>query len=284
MSLLSRSELDLVLYPERVAWHCIRHELRLRGGHQHHASGIIPCEISEDNGMPWLNAVKILEVTLPSLAEHKMEVNVILSNHFMQYILVPWFDKLSDDEEMAIARHRFKDVYGGAADSWSVRISQGRAGVPALAGAVDTKLLDELRGLMGRMNLNIKSIQPHLMVACNSCRASLEGRNAWLALLEPGSLCLALLEKGQLAWIRKMRIGDDWHEELATILEREAYLADANADMDDVLMWAPHLEDTENLEVGRWKIQQMYPGTNSGWRQEYGGSLYTGAGGENGSA
>lgn len=258
MSLLSRSELRIALHPERIELHRSGRKLTLQGYQRHvDDKAIIPCAPGADAARPWNSALQTLETNLPSFVEPGTEVSVILSNHFMHYLLVPWLSKLSDEEEMVFARHCFKEMYGSAAESWSVRTSPGPAGVATVASAVDTRLLEELRALLGRMGLDIKSIQPDLMEAYNNCQDVLEGRDAWIALLEPGSLCLAVLRKGQLTWIRNLRIGDVWHEELPTLLEREAYLADAEAAMDDVFLWAPYLESTEIPAVERWKIWHL---------------------------
>ena len=279
MSLLSRNELRIVLSPEQIALLHTERKLTLRGYQSEApAKTIIPCEAAADGEMPWSRAVKTLEMTLPSFINQKPEVNVTLSNHFMRYLLVPWIDKMNDAEEMIFARHCFREMYGNAADSWTVRSSPGRAGVATLASAVDTGLLDDLRGSLGQMGLDIKSIQPHLMAAFNSCQPSLKGRSAWVALLEPGSLCLAVLQKGQFAWIRMLRIGDAWQEELATILQREAYLADVDTEMDEVLLWAPHLEDIGIPAVGRWKIRHLEPSVNLRHGPEHGGMQNLAAG------
>lgn len=209
MSLLLRNELDIVLSPGRIELLHVERRLTLRGYKSYvRENEIISCDIPATGETAWSSAVKMLEMKLPSFIECKMHTSVILSNHFMHYILVPWLDKMNDEEEMIFAQHCFREVYGSVADSWNVRISPSKAGDATLASAVDSRLLEELRGLLGRMGFPIKSIQPQLMVAFNSCRTSLQGRNAWIALLEPGSLCLAVLRKGQLVWIRKLRIGE----------------------------------------------------------------------------
>lgn len=261
MSPLSRSELSIVLCPEQIGLLRTEHKLTLHGyRHDVQSRKIIPCEGRAFGDKPWSRAIETLETALPSIIRRRMAVRVVLSNHFMHYVLVPWLDKLSDEEEMALARHCFKEMYGNAADSLRVRISPGRAGIATLACAVDVNLLDDLSKLIGRLRLDLKSIQPHLMVAYNSCRSSLEGRSAWVALLEPDNLCLAALQKGQVVWIRKMPIGEDWNEELPTLLEREAYLADTGVAMDEVFLWAPHLEEVDIPRGWRGKIRQLTPG------------------------
>ena len=264
MSLLSHSELCIVIYPGQLVMLNVTDKLTLRGLRRHvQTQAHIPCEAGGGD-MPWSGAIEALATALPSFAKRNMKVTVILSNHFVHYVLVPWCDKLNGEkEEMAYARHCFREVYGDATDAWELRLSPNKAGVPALASAVDKKLLDELRGLLGRAGVGIKSIQPHLMAAHNICHASLHGRSAWLALLEPDNLCLAMLHKGQWAWMRKMRIGEAWHEELPTILEREECLAGAEAAVNEVLLWAPHLHEKHGSgdgripASGRWQFQHL---------------------------
>lgn len=280
MSRLLPDELRIVLCPERVALLRSGRKLTLRGYKRDVLdSGIVACEPAAAGDKPWRGALNTLELALPSFTQRKMKVEVILSNHFVQYILVPWLDNLSDEEELAFAHHCFREVHGTAADSWSVRTSPGRAGAATIASAVDTALLEELRALLERMGLDIHSIQPHLMTACNSCRNSLEGRSAWVALLEPGNLCLARLQQGELVWIRKLRIGDAWDEELPALLEREQLLADAEDASNEVLLWAPQLETAYLTVAGRWQIRQLKPGQDADDRQAYAGlhSMMAGA-------
>lgn len=258
MSLLSPNWLEIVLYPDRVVLIHTKRKLTLHGYRKvillHK---IIPCQAVTDDELPWHSAIRTLETALSMFVNLKPEVNVSLSNHFMQYLLVPWFDKMSDEEDRVLARHSFKEIFGEAADRWDVLTSPGIAGVPTLASAVDERLLEELRGLLQRLGLAVKSIRPHLMVAINSCQPILKWRSAWLALLEPGCLCLAVLKEGQVVWIRKLRIGNAWREELSPILQREAYLADTGVEMNEVFLWAPQLEGLDMPNMGWQKFEHF---------------------------
>ncbi len=271
MSLLSRNSLDIVLYPKQISLLRATRKLSLHGYEtQVHARKLIDCETPADGEMPWHQSIRKLEMMLPTFVGFKPEVNVTLSNQFAQYLLVPWVDEMSDEEEMVFAQQCFRDIYGDAVDSWSIRVSPGRAGAASLACAVDTRLLDELRGSLDKMGLDIKSIQPYLMSVFNSCRSTLEGRSAWIVLLEPGSLCLAVLRKGQLEWIRKLPVGEAWEKELQAILQREAYLTDTGMEVNDVLLWAPYLQQWDIQAVGRWKIMRLPSSDKFGRDQETG--------------
>ncbi len=258
MSLLSRNRLSIVVSPSQIAMLHTRREWTWRGG-QLDVVGRELIRPDAKGKTEWGGVMGALGDALPRFAQPGMRATLILSNHFVNYVLVPWRDNMSDDDELAYARHCFTDLYGEASDLWDIRVSPSSSGAPALASAVDRGLLDELHRLVERSGIGIKSIQPHLMVAFNSCHSGLHGRTAWFALLEPGNLCLSLLQKGQFAWVRKIRIGDAWHDELPRILEREAYLADDGLETCDVFLWAPQLEGKNILARGRWNIMHLKP-------------------------
>lgn len=270
MSLLSRSRLNIVLCPSHIALMCTGRKLTLQGM-KHSLMGKESFHSRNDGEMPWSGALDALGTALPRFVQRDMQASVILSNHFVHYVLVPWCDGLSEEDEVTYARHCFRELYSDAADAWEVRVSPNSSGLPTLASAVDSRLLEELRKLLGRVKLNLKSIQPHLMVAFNSCRLNLDGRNAWLALLEPGSLCLAVLKDGKYSWIRKMKIGDAWRDELPTLLDREAYLSGAGADINEVLLWAPQHEDQDLPVLAGWNIRHLKPSFRSGHALLYDG-------------
>jgi hypothetical protein len=275
---LSSNELCIVLYPDKLVMLCATSRLTPRGFKRYvHAQAEIPGEECGETDMPWSGAIRTLAKSLPLLTRRGMKATVILSNHFVHYVLVPWCDKLGGEkEEMTYVRHCFEEVYGDDAAGWELRLSPDRAGVPAFASGVDSRLLGELRELLGSSGVNISSIQPHLMIAHNICQASLRGRSTWLALLEPDNLCLAMLQQGQWSWMRKMRIGKAWREELPTILEREEFMAGEGEALSEVLLWAPHLHNSEELDdrdipaSRRWKFKHLEDSWKYGFGQESG--------------
>jgi hypothetical protein len=206
----------------------------------------------------WHGAVQALQAALPDRAGRPHHVRVILSSHLVRYTLVPWSDALSDAaEEEAYARHCFERVHGEAAAQWELRVSADCAGAPMLASAVDAQLLNALRDGFAAAGVRLDSIQPRLMAVCNDYRRRLQGRHAWLALLEPGRLCLALRQQGGWARVRSMRIGPGWREELALLLEREAYLADPGAAARDVFVWVSGLGEVKLPESGHWQFHLL---------------------------
>lgn len=258
MSLLYRRSLTIELWPGQILLRRAGHRLTLRGKKLDVAGQeVIAVEAKGD--VPWAGALNALAQVLPRFIWRDMHATVILSNHFVQYAIVPWCGELTDEDEMVFAKHRFKEIYGDAAEVWDVRVSEGAAGCPRVASATDARMLEELRGLLVQMGVRTESIQPHLMLAFNSCRGSLRGRNAWFALLEPGNLCVALLQDGAINWIRKMRIAATWQDELPKLLERESCLAEGAAGISTVFLWAPDVDGGIIPPSGRWNIQHLKP-------------------------
>lgn len=273
MSPLLRDELRVLLGPDQVVLVRIRRELTSRGLRPRVlAKTVADCATVASGEAPWDAAIKTLEAELPSLADHRTFATVILSNHFVRYAMVPWSETLSDEaEEMAFARHCFRQVYGAAAESWELRLSPDQAGVRQLASAVDGRLLAVLRALFEQAGVTLKSVQPYLMAVYNNCRANLQERNAWLVLFEPGCLCIALLQQGRWASVRTMRIGSDWHETLSPILEREACLVESDTASEAIFLWAPGLGNAALPASGRWQMHNLQPGVRTDFIPEYEG-------------
>lgn len=267
MSLLSHNDLNVTLLPEHVSLVSTRNRLTLHGVEKK-ITARTEIKATPGGDTLWSGAVSELSTALLDFQRNDMRANIVLSNYFVNYAIVPWCEGLSDADEIPYAQHCFRDMYGNAADGWEVRVSPNSTGAPALASAVDARLLEELRGVMERMHVSIRSIQPHMMAAFNCCQRALQGRDAWFALLEPGNLCLAAMRKGQFFRVRKMRIGSAWREELFRILERENYLACSEDVGEDVFLWAPQYEEADisvDMPSGsKWDIQYLKPDSKYG--------------------
>ena len=270
MSLSLRDELRVVLCPRQVLLLRIGRNLTLRGlTRRVLEKKAIACADTTTADLPWSGAIRTLETELSGLAHATAFATVILSNHYMHYALVPWSGALRDEEEEeAFARHFFRQSYGAAADAWELRLSPERAGAARLASAVDGRLTEAVRTSFAGMGIKLRSIQPSLMAVYNSCRDSLQKGSAWFVSFETGSLCIGRLQQGGWGSMRKLRIDGGWRDALPALLEREAYLSDADA-TDDVFLWAPELEQTAWPQSARWKIHALQPVIRSGLLPDY---------------
>ncbi|MBZ0106407.1 MAG: hypothetical protein K8H84_12355 [Sulfuricella denitrificans] len=273
MSLLLRKEWRAVLSPDQLVLVSVAREFTRRGlVRRVLASELIHCDPAASGEAPWEGAVRTLEAALSGMAKCKDAATLVLSSHFMRYLMVPWSDALSSDaEQLAYALHCFRQAYGPAAEHWELRLSPGPAGLPQLASAVDARLLQALRTAFSSCGVLLTSLQPGLMAAYNNCRARLRHQSAWFVLYEPGCLCLALLQHGHWSSVRNMRVGADWREQLPNLLERESCMGVSESVPEGVFVWAPTLENMAFPDSGRWQMQYLQPLVQPGLVQAYEG-------------
>jgi hypothetical protein len=261
VSLLLRNILQIELAPNYVSLGHVVRRMTLRGFRSTLvANGVFNATPTEHDAAPWSGAIQVLDKSLSEHTGLEMPATVFLSNHFVRYVVVPWSDSLSEPTEVeSYARHCFAKMYDEKVGQWDLRMSPDSEGKARLASAVDPDLLSALRGVLDKVKVRLHSVQPYLMAIYNDCRREFRGRDAWFALMEPGNLCLALLRKGHWSRVRCVRIGEDWGAELPSILEREAYLADAGATTDEVFVWAAGVGEVSLADSFRWHFHVLAP-------------------------
>ena len=269
MSLSLRDELRVVLCRDQVQLVRLGRELTLQG-RQDRVLDKKTYSYVPDVAPLLDNVVRTLEMALSELPKKPAVAQAILSNHFVRYAMVPWSDRLSNEaEELAYAKHCFKQLYGATAQPWELRLNQDFAGAPQLASAVDGQLLQALRAVFVRANVKLKSVQPQLMTAYNNCQARLQNEDAWFVLFEQGSLCLGRVQQGHWNSVRTLKVGSDWLARLPEILDREAYLSELNASSDQIFLWAPEHSAAALPQSTRWKISMVAPVIRPGFLPEY---------------
>lgn len=223
MSLLLRDRYCAVLRPDRVD--LVR---RLRG----YRSPIdlkqsVPVEAAADDAPLWLAPATALQGAIAGTAVASGDLTVVLSNHFVRYVIVPWDDKIGSTEEyQRYARIAFENVFGEAARSWMIRVSPERIGAPRLASAIDAEL-DSTLQQVGGSKLKLVSIQPYLMAAFNRLGDAFRTRNFFFLLAEPGRACVLSAVGGAWRIVRNHAAADD--ASISQLVERELRLLETSA-------------------------------------------------------
>lgn len=208
----------------------------------------------------WQASLGVLAEVLREPAWQRTELEIILSNHFVHYLLVPWDEEIHQPAEMAAqARHHFSHIYGPLADHWVIRCSASRPGQPRLASALDPRLLEDLRALGQSSGLPLRSIQPYLMTAFNQCRRHCKGKSFWFVLNEPGKLCAALLHQGGWHSLRWARHGEDGLPELPAMLARESYLSELPRLPQRVYLLGPTQPRVTLSLAHPWQLRLLQP-------------------------
>lgn len=189
---------------------------------------VIPChetaERAETSRPAWAPAVETLREFLVNAHPRRASADVILSNLYVRYVLVPWSAALvTEQEQLAFARARFVKMYGEAAQGWMLRLSSSVAGSDRVAAGVEGALLESLTMLLHKSPFALTSIQPQLMAWFNAARKTI-GPDAWLAVAEPGRILLGLVRGGRWMTLRSRPLNSETVA-LGELLEQERLMS-----------------------------------------------------------
>ncbi len=187
----------------------------------------IECARRTDGEPAWEAALEALRAALEALPRARASALVVLSNHFVRYLLLPWKPEIATrGEELAFAAARFNQVFGASAQDSAIRVAAAPAGSQSVASAIEPPLLRALGALLAEFDLRAESIQPHLMSAVNAWGMR-RLRDGWVALAEPGLLLLGLRSQG--AWVSLRSRPLESAASLAAIIEQERRLLGLDA-------------------------------------------------------
>ncbi|OGA40779.1 MAG: hypothetical protein A3G24_23415 [Betaproteobacteria bacterium RIFCSPLOWO2_12_FULL_62_13] len=250
-----RDEVRIALSPQRVA------AVRLARGFRPRLlqRKVVACGQAHDEHA-WAPAIEALREALapPDLAD--ADTVVILSDHFVRYLLLRWNPALvTEEEDITYARARFGQVFGAGAENWAIRLSGAKAGTARVASAVEQTLLDAVGALAAQSRLNVRSIQPHLMAAFNAWGGR-RARAAWLAIAEPRRLMLGLREGGEWRSLRSRPLNDGTGS-LAEFIEQERKLLGIGPGVQLVFL---HAVDGVSLDAAGVRVERLTPGNRPG--------------------
>ena len=200
----------------------------------------------------WGGPVDTLRTMLADQASRKTNATVILSNHFVRYLVLSWSAELvTEAEELEYARARFVEVYGEAARHWVIRTNGAAAGARRLAAATDLALIDTLTRTLNASEVKFISCQPALMAQFNAARTRI-GNDAWLVSAERTRLSIARIRDGQWYSVRTRPVNGA-PVPLRELLDQERLLLPAGAPGDKIFLSVVDdvAIDTDGLRVER---------------------------------
>lgn len=240
MSLSLHDRVKMALCPDRVILARLSHGLHSRLL----AKRIVAC--SEAGAAPgWQPAVTVLREVLKEQEWQQATGTLVISNHFVRYLLVPWNDQLSSPEEWrAMVQHCFHQVYGEVAEHWECRWSGGGYGMPLIASAIDPELLAALHQLAQETGIKLDSVQPYLMAAFNYWRRRMVSDNGCFLLTEPGRAGLACFHDGQWGGLVFEPLPDDAAAALPDLLQRMLLRLEGGPLPHDIFVFAAGVPET----------------------------------------
>ena len=144
-------------------------------------------------GLPlWQPALEKLDEIERPAGKRGQPLRLVLSNHFVRYLLLPWEQVVSCQGRVAmLARARFGMSYGDAAAGWHVEVESPRPGQPCLAAAIDAELFVRTREKTAALGYSLVSLRPYLVTAMRVWQQTTKApKNDWFAAWEPGRLAV----------------------------------------------------------------------------------------------
>lgn len=215
MSHLSRDAYTVVVAPQRI--------LLVRRRQGWWRRGVVDLQLEA----PWAGGPAAAAQALAELLQRPEigagALRILVSSHFVRYLLVPWRAEIASPEEFtAYAQICCDQIYGSAA-ACSLRISAEKAGSPRLAAAMDTAWLEALGQAGGAGPLRLVSVQPYLAAVYNRLARQLPREHFLFVVAEPGRSCLLVASQGRWLSVRASA-GEDQPHAIAKLIEREAQL------------------------------------------------------------
>jgi hypothetical protein len=183
----------------------------------------------ENSSESWRAAVDTLTAALREPRGRVGRVEIVLSDHFVRYLLMPWSEGLvGDGERLEFARLAFRDLYGHLADTWDACLDEQPAGEASFACAVDRALASSLGELVAGAGGQLTALIPSLADCINRHRSALKATEFCLAAAEPGRVSLAFRSRGGWEAVRSRRVDGPLSETLPTLLKQEIAVGDAS--------------------------------------------------------
>ena len=185
------------------------------------------------------------------------DVSVVLSNHFVRYVVLPWSDVVSDEDWQALAQHQFRMVYGDVALEWVTTVAWQGPERPVLACASPKLLLDLLHGTVRTAGMRLQSVSPYFVASFNFCRRRLPDDGFWFGVIEPGRFSFGGVEQGTWVSVASRRLAGDETSRLAETLEQEVLGGEGAAGRGRAFVFSPEKELGAAEEGMGWTLERL---------------------------
>jgi hypothetical protein len=214
-----RNRLTVALCPTHVAL-----TVSGRGWRPEFSKPVVLSAESSDGATGWQAPLAALVQWLEQNKLAQTDVEVILSDSFVRYALVPWSDDVQKPSELAaFSRIYFEALFGAKSADWEIQIDVGDYGMRGIGCALDKGLIEALHGLAKKYAFRLTLLQPYFMHVFNRWRGHIN-RNALLAVVDSRLCMMATFMDGCWHSVRAVRVGENVGAELPRLIERELLL------------------------------------------------------------
>lgn len=173
---------------------------------------------------PWQAPVAALDAWLKEAQPKNAEIELVVSDRFARFALIPWSDAVRKQSELAaLATIHFETLFGALAAEWDIKVDMSEYAQPGVGCALDKAFIHALRELTVRYKARLASLQPNFIRSYNRWRNRL-GNDGIFAVVEPGQCVLASYQKGAWHSLRSVPIQDDIEQSFPILLKREVLM------------------------------------------------------------
>lgn len=170
---------------------------------------------------PWSAGFAALDQWLSNVAPRRSHIEVRLSSHYAQYLVLPWSTDLKRDTEwQALAKARVEFIWGNKID-WDIRLDRLRFESSCVVCAIDGQLTAALLALRSPIGLAIKSIQPHFSASFNELAADVGDGPTLIVSPELDCITIGAADQGAWTHIRTLPVSVDSSLAVDTLVNRE---------------------------------------------------------------
>ncbi len=167
------------------------------------------CDGTQDTPR-WDALVQAVGQTLSHGAGKGTRVHVVLSNHWVQWQLVPFQWQIGSEVELqSYVALQFQEIYGARASAWQIRSASTPVGHNIPACAVDRSLLDALETTCTEHGARLCAVVPYLASSFDYWQGRIREKNFWFATVHADHVSLAQVHRGNWVGLRTQRFASD---------------------------------------------------------------------------
>jgi hypothetical protein len=172
----------------------------------------------------WRASLDTLENWVTDNASSNVRVDVVISDHFVHHVVLPWSRELTEEQEwLALAKARIDLTWGGA-EALELRIDRLRYKSGCLTCALDRDLRSHLFALEPRLGLKIKSIRPNFTATFNSLAAGIGNTTTLIVVPERHSVTIGAVDAGTWHHVRTQPVIRKSASDVEMLVDRERLL------------------------------------------------------------
>jgi hypothetical protein len=218
------------------------HEVEIRRNDRQRASAVkLPVRQAwNEEERTWQPALAALSAWFKEQGGLRIQANLVLSDRFARYAVLPWSPAVRTDLELAmVSRLHMESVYGLPFNDQTIATDFASYGKPGVMCALPKDLIDEAENLFKQHRTTVSSIQT-LFIASHNRSCKHLPANVLHVSIEDTHVVLGTIKAGAWQDIRSVRLSSapaDDESSLIAAIDREKVLQGLDRDTKVYLNW-----------------------------------------------